>query len=70
MIGVNERYVKNEFFLDYLCVLFSRNDFRILMFFVVLFNFEDIFNWLMRFLDNIVCLNWKFFLERFGILYW
>lgn len=70
LIGANERYVKNELFLDHLRALSSRNGSRILMLSAVLPNPEDISNWLTRSPDNIARSNWKPSSERFGTLHW
>lgn len=70
LIGANERYVKNELFLDHLRVLSNRNNSRILMLSAVLPNSDDISNWLTRSPDNVARSNWKPSSERFGILQW
>lgn len=70
LIGANERYVKNELFLDHLRVLSSRNNSRILMLSAVLPNADDISNWLTTNPDNVARSNWKPSSERFGILQW
>ncbi|WP_108446746.1 DEAD/DEAH box helicase [Halomonas denitrificans] len=70
LIGANERYVKNELFLDHLRVLSNRNNSRILMLSAVLPNSDDISNWLTKNPDNVARSNWKPSSERFGILQW
>ena len=70
LIGANERYVRNELFLDHLRVLSNMNGSRILMLSAVLPNSEDISNWLTSNPDNVARSNWKPSAERFGILHW
>ncbi len=70
LIGANERYVKNELFLDHLRVLSKKNNSRILMLSAVLPNPEDISNWLTMSPDNVARSNWKPSSERFGTLHW
>ncbi len=70
LIGANERYVRNELFLDHLRILSNKNNSRILMLSAVLPNSDEISSWLTCNPDNVARSNWKPSSERFGILHW
>ncbi|KPN75526.1 hypothetical protein AEA42_18460 [Shewanella sp. Sh95] len=70
LLGANERYVRNELFLDHLRIISNKNNSRVLMLSAVLPNSEDISNWLTRNPNNVARSNWKPSSERFGILQW
>lgn len=70
LIGANERYVKNELFIDHLRALAKSTECRILMLSAVLPNPDDLATWLTGSHENVARSDWKPSSERFGILAW
>jgi replicative superfamily II helicase len=70
LIGANERYVRNELFVDHLRTLAKATGSRILMLSAVLPNPGDLAKWLTGSSENVARSNWKPSGERFGILRW
>ena len=70
LIGANERYVKNELFVDHLRTLAKLTGCRILMLSAVLPNPDDLATWLTGSIENVARSDWKPSAERFGILRW
>jgi len=70
LIGANERYVKNELFIEHLRTLTKSTGCRILMLSAVLPNPDDLATWLTGSAENVAKSDWKPSAERFGILRW
>jgi hypothetical protein len=70
LIGANERYIKNELFLDHLRFISSSLNCKILMLSAVLPNPEHFSTWLTGDSNNVAKSDWKPSSERFGILRW
>ncbi len=70
LIGADERYVKNELFVDHLRALAKATGCRILMLSAVLPNPNDLAMWLTGNFENVARSDWKPSSERFGILRW
>ena len=70
LIGADERYIKNELFVDHLRVLAKSTGCRILMLSAVLPNPDDLAMWLTGDVGKVATSDWKPSSERFGILRW
>lgn len=70
LIGANERYVKNELFVDHLRTIARMTECRILMLSAVLPNPQNLATWLTGSIENVARSDWKPSAERFGILRW
>lgn len=70
LIGVNERFIRNELFLDHLRCVAGLLECKIIMLSAVLPNPEHLSEWLTDSADNVVKSHWKPSYERFGILRW
>lgn len=70
LIGANERYVKNELFLDHLRFIAGSQNCRIMMLSAVLPNPEHLAAWITGDSNNVAKSEWKPSSERFGLLRW
>lgn len=70
LIGANERYVKNELFLDHLRYIANSLQCKMIMLSAVLPNPEHLATWLTGDSNNVAKSNWKPSSERFGLLRW
>lgn len=70
LIGANERYVRNELFLDHLRFVANSLNSKIIMLSAVLPNPEHLATWLTGDGGNVAKSNWKPSSERFGRLRW
>lgn len=70
LVGANERYVKNELFLDHLRRFASATNCRMIMLSAVLPNPAQLAEWVTGDSENVVRSDWKPSAERFGLLRW
>jgi len=70
LVGANERYVRNELFVDHLRHFASTVDCRIIMLSAVLPNPAELAGWVTGNQDNAIRSEWKPSAERFGVLRW
>ncbi|MGE4285099.1 MAG: DEAD/DEAH box helicase [Phycisphaerae bacterium] len=70
LIGANERYVKNELFLDHLRFIANSLNCRIMLLSAVLPNPEHLAAWITGDSGNVAKSDWKPSSERFGLLRW
>ncbi|MGE4193306.1 MAG: DEAD/DEAH box helicase [Pseudodesulfovibrio sp.] len=70
LIGPNERYVRNEVFIDHLRMFARTNSARILMLSAVLPNTEELAEWIASDPKAVISSDWKPSAERFGLLRW
>lgn len=70
LIGANERYVKNELFIDHLRHFALAKDCRMLMLSAVLPNPNQLAEWVTGDSRNVIRSDWKPSAERFGLLLW
>jgi hypothetical protein len=70
LIGANERYVKNELFIDHLRHFALAKDCRMIMLSAVLPNPNQLAEWITGDSSNVIRSNWKPSVERFGLLLW
>lgn len=70
LIGANERYVKNELFLDHLRFIATFLNCKMIMLSAVLPNPEHLSSWLTGNSSNVARSDWKPSSERFGLLRW
>jgi hypothetical protein len=70
LIGADERYVKNELFVDHLRTLTRSTGCRQILLSAVLPNAGDLSTWLTGASENVARSTWKLSSERFGLLRW
>lgn len=70
LVGANERYVKNELFIDHLRQFAATTECRVIMLSAVLPNPAHLAEWVTGSRDNTVRSEWKPSAERFGLLRW
>lgn len=70
LLGVEERYIKNELFLTHLKEFASRNQIRMLLLSAVLPNAGDLAQWIAGDTNLVAKSEWKPALERLGLLLW
>ncbi len=70
LIGPQERYVRNEIFVDHLRSLVRATNARVLLLSAVLPNAQELAEWVTGNADAVVSSAWKPSAERFGLLRW
>jgi hypothetical protein len=70
LIGANERYVRNEVFVDHLRRIVRATDARVLLLSAVLPNAQELAEWVTGDAGAVATSSWKPSAERFGLLRW
>lgn len=70
LIGANERYVRNEVFIDHLRRIVRATDARVLLLSAVLPNAQELAEWVTGDPSAVATSTWKPSAERFGLLRW
>ncbi|HEY9685151.1 MAG TPA: DEAD/DEAH box helicase [Oculatellaceae cyanobacterium] len=70
LLGANERFVKNELFIDHVRKIAEKTEARILILSAVLPNAGELAQWITGSSSGVAKSNWKPSAERFGLLRW
>lgn len=70
LIGVNQRHIRNELFIDHLRVVAQASNAKMLLLSAVLPNPADLAQWVSNSPNNVARSEWKPSAERFGFLKW
>lgn len=70
LLGLEQRYVRNELFLDHIKMLCRRSGARMLLLSAVLPNIAEISRWITGDAANVGVSDWKPSAERLGLLQW
>ena len=70
LLGLEERYVRNELFIDHLKMLCRRSGARMLLLSAVLPNIAEVSQWITGNAANLGTSDWKPSAERLGLLRW